>query len=182
MIVIADPDPAWARAFDAEAERIRRAFGGLARRIEHVGSTSVAGLAAKPVIDIQVSVATLDPRDAYRSPLEGLGYTHVPLGDFDLVYPFFKRPAGWPSTHHVHVCAAGSRQERDHIAFRDHLRSHPEVAADYEALKRHLAAQHDGSTLESQERYSLAKTAFVRSVLGLAAAPADAPPGAPPNA
>ena len=84
------------------------------------------------------------------------------------MYPFFKKPAEWPSTHHVHLCVAGSEQERDHLAFRDFLRRNPAVAAQYAALKRELAAAHDGLTLESQERYSLSKTEFVRSVLARA--------------
>lgn len=173
MIVIAPYDPAWPSRFAAEAERIRQAFGELALRVEHVGSTSVPGLAAKPVVDIQVSVPSLEPRDLYRTRLANLGYTHFPLGAFDLVYPFFKRPAGWPSTHHVHLCVAGSEQERDHLAFRDYLRRHPAMAAEYVSLKRQLASAHDGLTMESQERYSLSKTEFVRSVLGRAAAEAQ---------
>jgi GrpB-like predicted nucleotidyltransferase (UPF0157 family) len=169
MIVIAPYDPAWPTAFAAEAKRIQRAFGDLALRIEHVGSTSVPGLAAKPVIDIQVSVPSLEPRASYRTLLVDLGYTHVPLGTFDLVYPFFKRPVGWPSTHHVHLCAIGSEQERDHLAFRDYLRRNPAVAAEYASLKRRLAVAFDGLTMESQEQFSLSKSAFVRSALARAA-------------
>ena len=173
MINIAPYDPAWPSRFAAEAERIRHAFGDLALRIEHVGSTSVPGLAAKPIVDIQVSVRSLEPRDFYHTRLADLGYTHFPLGAFDLVYPFFKRPAGWPSTHHAHLCVAGSRQEREHLAFRDYLRRNPAVAAEYVALKRKLASAHDGLTMESQERYSLSKTEFVSKVLGRAAAEAQ---------
>jgi GrpB-like predicted nucleotidyltransferase (UPF0157 family) len=168
MIVIAPYDPTWPVMFAAEAARLRRALGDLALRIEHVGSTSVPGLAAKPVIDIQVAVVSLERPERYRTWLAELGYTHFSLGAFDLVYPFFKKPAEWPSTHHVHLCVAGSEQERDHLAFRDFLRRNPAVAAEYAALKRELAAAHDGLTLESQERYSLSKTEFVRSVLARA--------------
>jgi len=165
MIVVSPYDPNWPGMFAAEAVRLRQAMGDHALRIEHVGSTSVPGLAAKPVIDIQVSVPSLEPRDLYRTWLADLGYTHFDLGAFDLVYPFFKKPAAWPSTHHVHLCVAGSEQERDHLTFRDFLRRNPIVAGEYAVLKRKLAAAHDGLTLESQERYSLAKTEFVRSVL-----------------
>jgi GrpB-like predicted nucleotidyltransferase (UPF0157 family) len=165
MIVIAPYDPTWPVIFAAEAVCIRQALGDLALRVEHVGSTSVPGLAAKPVIDIQVSVPSLEPRDRYRVWMGGLGYTHFDLGAFDLVYPLFKKPVDWPSTHHVHLCVAGSEQERDHLAFRDFLRRNPTVAAEYAVLKRELAAKHDGLTLKSQETYSLSKTEFVRSVL-----------------
>lgn len=168
MIAISEYDPAWPALFDAEARRLRAAFGPLAIRIEHVGSTSVPGLAAKPVIDIQVSVATLLPHGRYAATMASLGYRHLALGDFDLVYPFFHRPADWPSTHHVHLCESGGEQEWKHLAFRDHLRAHPQAARAYEALKRELACEHDGSTLSSQEAYSLAKSDFVGEVLRVA--------------
>ncbi len=162
MIKIVPYDNAWPSLFEAEAASIREAMRGLAVRIEHVGSTSVPGLAAKPVIDIQVSVATLETLGIYSEPLAHLGYSHIPLGPFDLVY---QKPAEWPSTHHVHLCAVGAEQERQHLAFRDYLRSHPAVAVEYMELKRSLAAAHDDATLESRERYSLSKTQFVTSVL-----------------
>jgi GrpB-like predicted nucleotidyltransferase (UPF0157 family) len=175
MIKIVPYDSAWPAQFEAEASKLRAAFGDLALRIEHVGSTSVTGLAAKTVIDIQVSVASLAAPERFLAPLTQLGYLHVPTGDFDLVYPWFVKPHVWPSTHHVHLCVQGDEQERRHLAFRDHLRCHPEVAADYVALKRSLAAAHHGNTLESRERYSLSKTGFVESVLALALA-TPAPP------
>ena len=165
MIRIVPYQTDWPAQFAAEAETIRAAFGSRALRIEHVGSTAVPGLAAKPVIDLQISVASLEPMSVHSQPLEDLGYTHIPLGDFDLVYPFFQKPATWPSTHHVHLCVVGGEQEQRHLVFRDYLRDHPDVAADYAELKRGLAAEHDGNTLASRERYSLAKTAFVTSVL-----------------
>lgn len=101
----------------------------------------------------------------YSNPLAQIGYNHIPLGAFDLVYPFFQKPAEWPSTHHVHLCTTGSEQELRHLAFRDYLRRHPLVAAEYVDLKRTLASANDGETLESRERYSLTKSQFVNSVL-----------------
>jgi GrpB-like predicted nucleotidyltransferase (UPF0157 family) len=151
--------------FDAEAVRLLRGFGSAVLRIEHVGSTAVPGLAAKPVIDIQVSLATLEPAEPLTATLAALGYSHVPLGDFDKVYPFFTRPAAWPSSHHVHLCVAGGEQEARHIAFRDRLRNDAALAAEYVQLKRELAAAHHGTTIASREAYSLAKTAFVERVL-----------------
>jgi GrpB-like predicted nucleotidyltransferase (UPF0157 family) len=175
MIKIVAYDPAWPAHFEAEAGALRVAFAALALRIEHVGSTSVPGLAAKAVIDIQVSVASLAAPERFLAPLAQLGYLHVPMGDFDLVYPWFVKPHVWPSTHHVHLCVQGDEQERRHLAFRDHLRCHPEVAAEYVALKQTLAAAHHGRTLESRECYSLSKTGFVESVLARALA-TPAPP------
>ena len=165
MIEIVPYDAAWPSLFEAEALAIRDVMGSLALRIEHVGSTSVPGLAAKPVIDIQVSVATLTTFETYSGPLAQIGYRHIPLGSFDLVYPFFQKPAEQPSTHHIHLCVLGSDLERRHLAFRDYLRSHPAVGTEYVELKRSLAAAHDGVTLESRERYSLSKTPFVTTVL-----------------
>lgn len=165
MIRIVRYRRAWPAMFEAEAARLRRAFGERALRIEHVGSTAVPGLAAKPVIDLQVSLSSLDDRAADLALMQSLGYTHIDLGDFDRVYPFFQKPATWPSTHHVHLCESGGEQERLHLAFRDWLRTHRRTAAEYAALKRELAARHVGGSLEARERYSLAKSDFVAEVL-----------------
>lgn len=94
-----------------------------------------------------------------------LGYRHVNLGDFDLVYPFFHKPVEWPSTHHVHLCGADGEQEHKHLVFRNYLRMRPSVAANYEVLKRELARTHDADTPRAMEAYSLAKSEFVRMVL-----------------
>lgn len=165
MVNIVTYEPAWRQAFAVEAARIRSRFGNRALRIDHVGSTSVPGLAAKPVIDIQVSLLSLEPRNELVENMAQLCYVHVDLGAFDLVYPFFSKPSVWPCTHHVHCCVAGSEEESKHLAFRDYLRLNPSTAAEYERLKIDLAAFHEGTTLESQESYSLSKSRFVSSVL-----------------
>ena len=126
--------------------RIADALGEVAVRVDHVGSTAVPGLAAKPVIDLQLSVAAIDALDTYRGPLEQLGYLFVPdpaSPDFHL----FAKPAERPRTHHVHVCEAGSTHELRHLAVRDFLRSHPDEAAEYESLKRRLAAENPDDRL-----------------------------------
>lgn len=165
VITIAPYDTRWPLAFAAEAANIGRALGESALRIEHVGSTSVPGLAAKPVIDIQISVRDLRQVASLSEGLAKIGYTHVYLGEFDLVYPFFQKPVEWPASHHAHLCEAGGEQERKHLAFRDFLRSNPQVASQYLALKRRLATTHHGDTMQSREQYSLAKSSFVASVL-----------------
>ena len=170
MIVIKEYDRNWPVLFEEEAHRLYAAFGSAALRIEHVGSTSVPGLAAKPVIDIQVSVASLLPHGCYVNTMAALGYRHVALADFDLVYPFFHKQPEWPSTHHVHLCEAGGEQEWKHLAFRNYLRAHPLTARQYEALKRELARVHSASTPQSMEAYSLAKSEFVANVLRSAGA------------
>src|SRR5258708_2331009 len=114
---IVPSDPGWPAAFEAEAVRLRHAFGALALRIDHHGSTSVPGLGAKPIIDIQVSVAALQPLATYGERLKALGYVHVPHPD-DAWCPFFHRPIQWPHSHHVHLVQRGGREERRTLAFR----------------------------------------------------------------
>lgn len=169
MIEIVPYDPRWPREFEAERDRITAALGPLALRVEHNGSTAVPDLAAKPIIDIQISVARLHPIDAYAQRLASVGYVHVPHAD-DARCPFFHRPHEWPHTHHIHVVEAGGEEERRTLAFRDYLRTHPAAARDYEALKRRLAAMHGGSDAEAREAYADAKGAFVERILTFAPA------------
>jgi GrpB-like predicted nucleotidyltransferase (UPF0157 family) len=138
---IVDYDPAWPQMAAAEIARIEAALGGVAVRVDHVGSTAVPGLAAKPIIDLQVSVAAIDPTARYARPLEGLGYLFAPDPESPDLH-FFGKPAERPRTHHLHVCEADSDHGRRHLALRDYLRAHPEEAARYADLKRGLAARH----------------------------------------
>jgi len=160
-------DPRWPAAFEAEAARIRAALGPMALRIEHNGSTSVPGLAAKPVIDIQVSVAELTPMAAYRQPLQSIGYVHVPHAD-DSFCPYFHKPREWPHTHHVHVVRQGDAEERRTLAFRDYLRAHPAAALEYAQLKNRLAPHFSAATPTSQQAYADAKTEFIERIIALA--------------
>jgi GrpB-like predicted nucleotidyltransferase (UPF0157 family) len=164
MITIRPHDPEWAREFARERERLQAALGSIAVRIEHHGSTAVPGLAAKPIIDIQIAVERLQPGGPYAAALRSCGYVHMPHAD-DARCPFFHRPAAWPHTHHVHVVEAGSEEERHTLVFRDYLRAHPEAARRYEALKRELAERYSGSDAESREAYASAKSSFVQSIL-----------------
>jgi len=169
---IAPYDPSWPAMFEAEAVRLHRALGPLALRIDHHGSTAVPGLAAKPVIDIQISVATLRPLASYGRPLESLGYVHVPHPD-DASCPFFHRPSQWPHTHHVHVVEAGGEEERRTLVFRDYLRQHHGAAREYEQLKRELMVEINPRDDAARETYAERKTAFVERILSLASAAGD---------
>ncbi len=166
-IEIVPYDPHWPVAFEIEATRLWSALQGLALRIDHHGSTAIPGLSAKPIIDIQVSVAVLQPAATYGDCLQALGYVHVPHAD-DAVCPFFHRPARWPHTHHVHVVERGGQEEQRTLAFRDYLRDHPETAREYEELKRALAMRFTGNDPESREAYAHAKSDFVERVTVLA--------------
>jgi putative glutamine amidotransferase len=162
---IADADPSWPASFEVEATRIREALGAVAVRVDHVGSTSVPGLAAKPIIDIQASVSSMVPRDAYVEPLRSLGYRWV-LDPWSDEHEYFSRDELGHRFSQIHVCQTGGKWERRHLAFRDWLRDHPEDAAEYAELKHRLADQHPNDLMA----YVDAKTEFIRSIEGRALA------------
>ena len=140
-IRIVEYDAAWpARAAD-EMSLLKQALGPVAIALEHVGSTAVPGLAAKPIVDLQLSVAAIEPRGRYIEPLERLGYLFVPDPESP-DYHFFAKPPQRPRSFHLHVCEVGSEHELGHLAVRDFLRAHDEKAARYAALKRQVAARH----------------------------------------
>jgi GrpB-like predicted nucleotidyltransferase (UPF0157 family) len=152
---IVEHDPAWAVRAQDELGRLARALGPVAVRLDHVGSTAVPGLAAKPIIDLQLSVAAVEPRARYAAPLQRLGYLFAPEPESP-DFHFFARPAARPRSHHLHVCETGSEHERRHLAVRDFLRAHGEEAARYAALKREVARKHPQDRLAyiaGKERY-----------------------------
>jgi GrpB-like predicted nucleotidyltransferase (UPF0157 family) len=156
---IVDPDPGWPAAAERELARVAAALGDLAVRLDHVGSTAVPGLAAKPIVDLQVSVVALEPQAAYVEPLAAIGYLFVPFATAP-EYHFFGRPPERPRTHHLHVCRAGSFEERRHLAVRDYLRAAPDEAARYAAVKREAARRHP----EDRIAYMRGKEAFVKEL------------------
>ena len=170
MIRLLPYDAAWPAAFEAEAAALRESFGPLAKRIDHVGSTSVPGLEAKPVIDIQVSVASLETLEPFTPIMQACGYVHFrdPDPAFERAYPYFHKPHDWPHSHHVHLCESGSEWEWRHLAFRDYLRTHPEAREEYVALKRRLAAIHGGANHDERQAYADAKSELVRRILDAA--------------
>lgn len=158
-IVVVDYDSAWPELFETFAGPLRRATGA---RVEHIGSTSVPGIAAKPVIDIDVVVPSPGAVQHAIEQLRALGYTYQ--GDKGIPgREAFLWPVG-ATSHHVYVVVEGNDSHRAHVAFRDYLRAHDDVAAEYGALKRGLAAKHGDDRLG----YTEAKTEFVTRVLGLA--------------
>jgi GrpB-like predicted nucleotidyltransferase (UPF0157 family) len=154
--IIIDYRTSWPQEFHDIAEQLRRGLGELALRIDHIGSTSVPDLAAKDIIDIQLTVAALD--GGIIDALERLGYRLRPEYDDDHLPPgsvedaaewsklYFSPPEGQRRSH-LHVRVAGRANQRYPILFRDYLRSHPQTAAAYAELKRRLAAElADGKT------------------------------------
>lgn len=132
-IVIADHDPAWAERYEAERARILGAIGPRARRIEHVGSTSVPGLAAKPIVDILVAVEDPEDEAAFVPAMEAAGYV---LRVREPGHRMMRTPA---LDVHVHFWRDGSPEMEKDLAFRDRLRASAEDRAAYERLKRALA-------------------------------------------
>jgi GrpB-like predicted nucleotidyltransferase (UPF0157 family) len=156
---IADYDASWPAAFQQLRDRLAATLGPLAVAIEHVGSTAVPGLAAKPIIDLDVMIADRADLPAVIEQLRPLGYLH----EGDLGVPgreAFTTPAGAPP-HHLYVCAIGTPALNRHLAFRDALRSDPDVARAYGDLKRALAARLG----DDRAGYTEAKSAFIEQVL-----------------
>jgi GrpB-like predicted nucleotidyltransferase (UPF0157 family) len=156
-IELADYDPAWPARFEAMRARLAAALGNTARRIDHVGSTAVPGLAAKPVIDIQVSVTDVTDANVFRAPIEAQGFEErlVEIG-----HHYFRPPPGYQ----VHVCTIGSDWEWRHLLFRDYLRAHPDTAIEYAALKHELAALYTWDRIG----YNDAKGPFIEGVVSRA--------------
>jgi putative glutamine amidotransferase len=158
---IDEPDPRWPLLYEEEVTKIRAALSpGLLVRAEHIGSTAVPGLAAKPIIDISLALTRLVPRDDYAGPLRELGYAHaIDMWNDDHEY-FSRENPDVDIDIHVHVCVADGAFEARHLAFRDWLRTHPEDAVTYASLKRELARRHPYDITS----YVEGKSDFIRSV------------------
>lgn len=150
-------DPRWPRQFAAEADRLREVFGASARRIEHIGSTSVPGMLAKPVIDILVELDRLDAADAAAEALTRRGYDVMGENGIQGRRYFRRRDAAGNRACHVHAFRSGDAHLHRHLAFRDFLRAHPGKARAYSDLKAQLTAKGD----IERKAYQAAKSAFV---------------------
>lgn len=160
-IVVARSSPRWAVDARTWMRAVSNAVSDPDHRVEHIGSTSVPGLAAKPVVDILVSVTHLEHEDSYRPGIEGLGLI---LRAREADNRFFRPPAGRPRTVHVHVCKIGSSWESVHLRFRDALRASAELAEEYALLKKRLANEFAAN----REAYTRGKSDFIKSVLSSA--------------
>ena len=153
-------DPDWPRRFDQERAILGAVFGGTEATIEHVGSTAVPGLGAKPVIDVMVGVSHLAETESRIAVLENAGYEYVQKYEKQLPQRrYFRKPRLGPSAYHLHCVVKGGDFWVRHLAFRDYLRTHPESAAAYYELKRELAVRF------SKEEYTEAKGPFIERIL-----------------
>ena len=171
-IVIAEYDPAWPQLYEQEAAQIADVLGDLLIAIEHMGSTSVPGLAAKPRIDIMPGIASEDDLDRTIEPMTGLGFEYIATYEDVMPYRrlFTRHPGEGLIAVNVHTVVVGSEFWERHLLFRDYLRKHPDVADDYARLKRELAPN-----FTATNEYADAKTAFVREIENRARAEAEEP-------
>lgn len=160
-VIIVEYDPQWPNMYEDEKARVLDAIGHAVVAIEHVGSTAVPGLGAKPIIDIMVGIPRLADAQQCIEPLRSIGYEYVP--EYEVQLPerryFHKGPAG-ARTHHLHMVEPTSEFWERHLLFRDFLRAHPEASQHYDALKKELAAKFG----PDREGYTEAKTPFIRAV------------------
>ena len=152
-------DPRWPSLFAEEAAAVQHVIGSwVTGGIHHVGSTAVPGLAAKPIIDIAVGVTDLASSRPCINLLAKLNYRYFPYRT--QVMHWLCKPDPSRRTHHLHLIPCGSRRFCEEIAFCDYLRTHPDIARQYQRLKEQLAAQHT----DDREAYTQAKGAFVTEV------------------
>lgn len=159
-VLLVPYDPRWPRLFEAERERVEAAPGARAVGVEHVGSTAVPGLDAKPVVNLLVGVSSM--RDAKRCvrPLEGIRYEH--RGEAGIPGRlFFRKAHDGRRAYHLHVAEVGGAFWDEHLLFRDYLRAHPQTARYYARLKHELAAREG----QDREAYTAAEAGFVKDVL-----------------
>lgn len=159
LVWLSEPDPAWAALFEAEHARLAAALAAFGAVVEHCGSTSIAGIPAKPIIDILVGVP--EPLDipGLRAAFAPLGYEHATWAGVPGHEVFGK---GDPRTHLAHVVPLHGAAWDRMLRFRDALRADPALAAEYAALKRDLAAR----LPENRAAYTDGKSALVQRVLG----------------
>src|SRR5574341_1081979 len=172
MIAVVKYNPRWLRLFEEERALLLATADDVLTAVEHIGSTAVPRLAAKPIIDVMAGIRRLNDAVGCVHALEGIGYEYVP--QYEVYIPerrYFRKPrtGRGPRTHHLHVVEMTSEFWRRHLLFRDYLRAHPEVAREYEDLKRRLAVEYG----EDGWGYTEAKTVFINGVV----AHAESSPG-----
>ena len=160
-ITLVGYNPDWPKVFEQECRLLLKALGDSVAQIEHIGSTAVPGLVSRPIIDIMVGLADFSMANSVVPEIVNLGYTYFPK--FEDVMPnrrFFKQLVDGTATHHIHMTEIDSEFWRRHLLFRDYLRSHPEMAAEYATLKKQLAKQDWNDSNDFAET----KTDFIKKV------------------
>jgi len=161
-ILVVDYDPQWPILFEQEKERIISALGNYLLMTEHIGSTAVPGLAAKPVIDIGVGIRSIAAAPLLISCIEKLAYVYEPT--LEQLLPeqrFFWKGTPTVHTYHLHLAEVENPVLVRPLQFRDYLRKHPDAALKYAALKKELAK----SCGQDMEAYVAGKTRFVENIM-----------------
>lgn len=159
VVWIVDYDPSWALLFKQEKAGLLDSLGAEIVEIEHIGSTSVPGLAAKPIVDILIGLRQFVPTAEQIGCLEGLGYVYEGQVLNLPEHHFFRK--GMPRTFHLHIAQPESPFWQRQILFRDFLRSHPQEAEEYVRLKRSLAVQFH----QDRKTYAASKTPLIEALL-----------------
>lgn len=168
-IIVVEYDPAWPLIFQEMAAIYQRIVGTMVVDIQHVGSTSVPGLAAKPILDIDLILEDRSQLVELIPALENLGYSH--RGDlgiseresFKALTPAAPQDGSGRTwmRHHLYACVQGHQSVRNHLALRNYLRAHPEAVQEYGQLKQALARQHPYDI----DAYIAGKTPFIIGLL-----------------
>ena len=153
-------DPAWATLFEAERTRLHHALHPHALDIQHIGSTAVPGLAAKPLLDLGIAVADAAMVAACIPRITALGYSYRGYRGANQGY-FFDLGPEHNLTHYLHLLLISDAGWQNYLRFRDYLRAHPEARAAYQQLKQDLAAKYAAD----RAAYSAAKTTFIQGIL-----------------
>lgn len=162
ILTVVDYDEMWPTLFENERTLLQMTLGKVISRIHHIGSTSVPGLSAKPVIDILIEVANLEELDSLNQAMEGVGYTV--RGENGILNRRYFTKGGNQRSHHIHAFATGDAQIIKHLAFRDYLIKHNDVAIQYALMKKSamLLCENDS------HRYSIYKADFIQKHLRMA--------------
>jgi GrpB-like predicted nucleotidyltransferase (UPF0157 family) len=162
LVTIADYDPQWPILFESEKAAILSLIGHVVVAVEHVGSTAVPGLGAKPIIDIMVAVRYLADAQECVGPLQSIGYKYIPEHEASIPERrFFRKPPHGTRAFHLHMVKLTSDFWKRHLLFRDYLRTHRKEAQRYYQLKKELAAKFG----LDRDAYTDAKASFIESVL-----------------
>ena len=162
QVVLSEYQADWSSLFHRAEVELAARLAPSSARIEHIGSTAVVGMSAKPVIDIMLGLVALSDVESRIGGLKTLGYVYRPEYESELPERrYFVRPAGSTPRIHLHAVVAGSQIWERHLAFRDALRSDAALADEYSRLKRELAAQH----ATDKAAYTEAKAPFIQRVL-----------------
>ncbi len=137
QVLVVPYNPQWPELFESEARLLRSALPQISFLAHHIGSTSVPGLMAKPIIDILLEVDNLVDLDAYSTSMEQIGYEV--MGEYGIAGRRYFRKGGHNRTHHLHAFQKGDVHIERHLAFRDYLRAHDEIAKEYGNLKQTIA-------------------------------------------